>query len=106
MDQASKDALRALAGIKPAPKGAPGVLKSVFEGFEKPLNKNALRTMAGITTVKEDTTGPAIVQPVVPVVAPTGVPAAQTGHAETDLDKIEKLLHEAIALLNNVKKAK
>src|SRR5271154_1661605 len=106
MDQAARDALRALAGIKPAPKGAPGVLKSVFEGFEKPLDKNALRTMAGITTVKEDTTGPAIVQPVVPVPAPALTPGGPVQAAETDLDKIEKLLHEAIALLNNVKKAK
>ncbi len=104
MNQAERDALRALAGIKPAPKGAPGVLKSVFEGYEKPpADKNTLRTMAGIP-VKEDTTGPAIVQPIAPVVTPTGVPAAATN--ETDLDKIEKLLHEAIALLNNVKKAK
>jgi|SRR5271157_2222055 len=104
MDQAARDALRALAGIKPAPKGAPGVLKSVFEGYEKPpVDKNALRTMAGIP-VKEDTAGPAIVQPVVPIVAPMDVPAA--GQTGTDLDKIEKLLHEAIALLNNVKKAK
>ena len=106
MDQAARDALRALAGIKPAPKGAPGVLKSVFEGFEKPLDKNALRTMAGITTVKEDTTGPAIVQPVVPVPAPPLTQGGPVQAAETDLDKIEKLLHEAIALLNNVKKAK
>jgi len=103
MDQAARDALRALAGIKPAPKGAPGVLKSVFEGM--PTDKNALRVMAGLP-VKEDTTGPAIVQPVVPTPAPPLTQGGPVEAPETDLDKVEKLLHEAIALLNNVKKAK
>jgi len=103
MDQAARDALRALAGIKPAPKGAPGVLKSVFEGI--PTDKNDLRKMAGLP-VKEDTTTPVTVQPVsVPPAAPMAA-APSSVHEVTDLDKIEKLLNEALTLLNNLKKAK